>query len=557
MTRSQFPQPIVSMCRLPAPKAPTRAEVEALIHHSFPEPELAAQLLGLVRPSVHLWPGPATEPSSASLRLGGLPLAPEGWAWPRIDGEPMPFIAQFDCAILAKSLPAALLPSEGTLAFFGGPDINYETFFSAGPEQACVYHWSAATPLRLTEAPAPDVTALPLSGVEAVEVYELPRNGEIATREFMRDGRSKRYFDLLKQISVTFPPGADSHTRKSTKLLGWRDNVRVRNDQPAHERLLLQIGSYDNGEAERCWIDSGCSYFTIEASALERHDFARVNLETQVAMSPDTRSRFPLPRARSRTSIEKEITDKYPDDFGRTLAAAIRPALLVWPRPAPADPMASRLGGKPLAPRDWEWPTFREEPLLFVAQINCAELKGEAAALLPRDGLLCFFGDPDVANGSDGGGSTKQAAVFYWPVGTELVSHDPPEEDVDILLTVGVEFLETLTLPRLSSSVVGARSDDLDFRMGYPEAHGIASPSEGREVNPDDLSQLLGWHSPVQGELDSCREPAWRLLLQVGTYDDGTKDHWWGPGGIIYFMIHEEHLAEQRFDGVVFDGQHT
>ncbi len=543
----------------PPPTALSRSEVEAAIREYFPEPELAEQLFSLIRPSIHLWPGPAIEPTPTSLRLGGLPHAPAGWAWPRSEGEALLFIGQFDCAALARHAAGAMLSPDGTLAFFGGPDITHETIFSDRPEQAVVVHWPAGTPLHLAAPPEPHFSVLPLSGVKAFDVHELPLYGETVLADFMRQGRYKRYFALLDQIRLRISPnGPSEHLRKATKLLGWRDNVRVRNDQPAQVRLLLQAGPYDNGEAERAWIDDGCSYFTIEASSLAERHLDRVELETQVRMRPDRRCKLPLPKARTRASIEQEIAARYPGDFGRQLAARIRPATLLWPRPTPADPMASRLGGKPLAPKDWTWPTYDGEPMLFVAQINCGELKGEAAALLPRNGLLCFFGDPDVSAGAGFGGEANLCAVFHWPAGTELTSHDPPEEDVQILLSAGMEFLPTQTLPHYSSDFVGERAENRDFRVSYPATHGIALPAnDGRHPDMSDSSQLLGWHDPVQNELDICGDPAWRLLLQVGTYDDGQKSHWWGPGGTIYFMIREEDLAAHRFDEVVFDAQCT
>ena len=53
------------------------------------------------------------------------------------------------------------------------------------------------------------------------------------------------------------------------------------------------------------------------------------------------------------------------------------PAIGLWPqRRADVPAVASRLGGTPLAPPDWEWPTFEDEPMLFVGQIDCAELRG-------------------------------------------------------------------------------------------------------------------------------------------------------------------------------------
>ncbi len=138
------------------------------------------------------------------------------------------------------------------------------------------------------------------------------------------------------------------------------------------------------------------------------------------------------------------------------------------------------------------------------------------------------------------------------------MTHDPPEEDIEILVSAGLEFLPTFTLPHWSSSLIGERAESYDFRINYPDEHGLAlSADEGRHPDMSDLSQLLGWHYPVQGELDVCGDPAWRLLLQVGTYDNGEDNRWWGPGGTIYFMIREEDLAAGRFDNVAFDTQVT
>jgi hypothetical protein len=206
------------------PTALTRDEVEACIRRAFPEAELAEQLLALIRPSIHLWPGPAIEPTPRSLRLGGLPFAPAGWSWPRAEGEPLLFIGQFDCAALAQHAAGALLPPDGTLAFFGGPDITYETIFADRPERAVMFHWPAGTPLHLAARPEPDIRILPLSGVQAFDVHELPRYGEVVLKDFMRHEIARRYFKFLKEIEVRVSTNdAPEYRRKATKLLGWRD----------------------------------------------------------------------------------------------------------------------------------------------------------------------------------------------------------------------------------------------------------------------------------------------------------------------------------------------
>ena len=50
----------------------------------------------------------------------------------------------------------------------------------------------------------------------------------------------------------------------------------------------------------------------------------------------------------------------------------------------------------PLAPVGWQWPLEDDEPLVFVAQINCSELHGlPGAEVLPSSGLLSFFAEYD------------------------------------------------------------------------------------------------------------------------------------------------------------------
>jgi len=278
---------------------------------------------------------------------------------------------------------------------------------------------------------------------------------------------------------------------------------------------------------------------------------------------PGKRSKFPPPEAPSRAQREAEIMAAHPDDFGRWLTTQLRPGVCLWPRPEPADPAVSRFGGRPLAPEGWTWPDKDGEPMLFIAQIDCAALSGTAvASLLPSDGLLSFFGDPDISCGAGFGGGERYGAVYHWPSGTRLVLRDPPEPDVEIAPCAGLEFIETLVLPPLCARVVEAqakgRLEDRDFRMRYPSERGVDKLADGTEVSPDDMSMLLGWAQWVQDEayaIDSREK--WRLLLQVGTYDNGIEDRWWGPGGSLYFMIREADLLARRFDRVEFDGQFT
>src|SRR5229473_3654490 len=103
------------------------------------------------------------------------------------------------------------------------------------------------------------------------------------------------------------------------------------------------------------------------------------------------------PSAMSRADIEQRLRGALPD-FADRLIDLARPAIGLWPQRPRADrpASASRLGGMPLAPPGWSWPMIDTEPLLFVGQIDCAELQNlPGAELLPSSGLLSFFGDHD------------------------------------------------------------------------------------------------------------------------------------------------------------------
>ena len=72
------------------------------------------------------------------------------------------------------------------------------------------------------------------------------------------------------------------------------------------------------------------------------------------------------------------------------------------------------------------------------------------------------------------------------------------------------------------------------------------------------MSKLFGWPKLVQGELDLLRGPNAtnpRLLLQVDDYSNGVESHGWGPGGSLYFLMHDRDLRQHRFDRCEFEIQ--
>ncbi|WP_033337459.1 YwqG family protein [Catenuloplanes japonicus] len=85
---------------------------------------------------------------------GGLPRLPAGTAWPLSeDGEPLPFVASFDCAALPRvdDLP---LPTDGTLLFFLHHEDAHETYdVTAEQGHARVLHVPAGVETVTAEVP--------------------------------------------------------------------------------------------------------------------------------------------------------------------------------------------------------------------------------------------------------------------------------------------------------------------------------------------------------------------------------------------------------------------
>ena len=89
--------------------------------------ELREKLEKLRRNGITLDISGSAEYKRGGSRFGGRPDVPRGFEWPAYEGEgmhgktakrPLSFIAQFDCAELAKHDAERLLPDHGVLSFF-------------------------------------------------------------------------------------------------------------------------------------------------------------------------------------------------------------------------------------------------------------------------------------------------------------------------------------------------------------------------------------------------------------------------------------------------------
>ncbi len=342
---------------------------------------------------------------------------------------------------------------------------------------------------------------------------------------------------------------------------------------PAREELTLQLLTHPDPHvrmttAHRCSWDG---YMVAEAKRAVLQLATRTDkLGQSAALWLEDRSRMawarpvqaevkkkvlpflPAPKVYSRAEALQLVTARFPGARGDSLAALLKPAIRLWPVKARRDTQASSLGGMPRLPRGMKWPTSEDEPLLFLARIDCAEVHaavGETA--LPETGALLFFGHPDDLCGA---GPMGGGVVFHLADDTGLKTRRAPIEDFVVVAHCGLEFIATMDLPDLKSSTFEALGLSAEEEMLYAKLR--REMRNGGAPLPDDddyATHMLGWADMIQddwwGDAAAGETPS-EILLQIGTYHDGAEWNDLGPGGMIYFMIEADALAGRRFDEV-------
>jgi uncharacterized protein YwqG len=262
--------------------------------------------------------------------------------------------------------------------------------------------------------------------------------------------------------------------------------------------------------------------------------------------------KFPFvspPPGCDRREAEGMVRAAFGPERSKSIIALLRPAIRIWPKKLALSPSASRYGGLPAVPPDWSWPFAHEEPLLFLAQINCAELGPLAQAFnLPNHGVLSFFGDHDVVTGCEPEGAS---CVFYFPKIEDLAPALLPLDDFEPLITCGMHYYETFELPHPMSNAVEALDLSETEHDSYYELSEDVSAfgfAESDSVHETEISKLFGWPDLIQDDVEDPNGGPTRLLLQLGAFRDGTEHAGWGPGGLVYFMIRPEDLDAQAFD---------
>jgi uncharacterized protein YwqG len=272
--------------------------------------------------------------------------------------------------------------------------------------------------------------------------------------------------------------------------------------------------------------------------------------------------------------IRDLLAVRHLEQVGPLLERYTEPAVAFWIAEKTASGK-SRLGGMPRLPRSFAWPTSKERPLDFLLQIDLAEIAGIGLpSALPPVGHLTFF--YDLVNQPWGYDPARQDgfSVGYFP-DADLAPAEP-SDSASLLPEFNLSFGAARTLPQIGSRAY----ERLEREAGLDE-HQWARYFELLEAFENQFyphagsrHRLLGHSSNVQGDMQleaalvtaglycgdatgyedpraqgiAASADEWQLLLQLDS--DDRADLMWGDGGMLYFWIRAEDLAERRFEKV-------
>jgi uncharacterized protein YwqG len=343
---------------------------------------------------------------------------------------------------------------------------------------------------------------------------------------------------------------ASEHIGRKNRLAGRRWQIVQELQARGEARSVLQRLAGHADEKVRTWATGNLDWLDKPSSEAVPKRPSRPQILWQCDNPP--------PASLTRDEIAQRLRRSVPEFCDRLMAMAL-PAIGLWPvRRAEIAATASRFGGTPLAPPDWQWPTFEDEPLLFIGHINCAELHGlPGAELLPSSGLLAFFGDHDAVVGADPCGPI---GVYLWPDVDRLVPAQAAIDPIEVFPCCALAPRPILDLPHPFGHAVRKLHLGKEQQKSYADAwweihdHGIPRDCVGYAS----FSKLLGWPDLLQNDLWKFQsEDDVRLLLQVDSYCNGEVLHGWGRSGSLYYMLAERDLRAGAFARCEFEGQFT
>ncbi|ETT77820.1 YwqG family protein [Bacillus mycoides] len=199
---------------------------------------------------------------------------------------------------------------------------------------------------------------------------------------------------------------------------------------------------------------------------------------------------------------------------------------------------SSKIGGVPDLPNTFEYPTYKENPLCFIAQFNLSDLQNVGMDHnLPKTGMLYFF---SIENYFEEDVNPNEAGrVLYYDIPVEQLRR--ADEIQAKYNQCAINFELTYKLPEL---FIEDEADSDRFLQLL------------EELIPDnyDNHQMFGEPFSVQeevlyetGEYMGIEPQQMTLLFQIDS-DHKNCNMVWGELGMLYFCISNEDLKNRRFE---------
>jgi uncharacterized protein YwqG len=275
----------------------------------------------------------------------------------------------------------------------------------------------------------------------------------------------------------------------------------------------------------------------------------------------------------------------------RALEQALRQAL-------PDD--KTFIGGEPI-PRPRQWPSYKETPLTFVAQVDTESLPPDACPVPLPAGLLQFF-VPSTAEATDSEPSFECGRALFVPTGGSPATNEAEPDALDFLkgpaepsargVSMGARIARFFGLAARHEAPRTAKSRPETFPKrafewevfptlyhSAPDAESLWLPETARDFEFDHesdqdsyfdfrhavmacsrwnwLVQMFGFANEQQGDMQPLVEAAsgrrslneyreWVLLFALNSAHGGLA-----PETVCYyFWIHRDDLAEANFEEV-------
>ena len=259
---------------------------------------------------------------------------------------------------------------------------------------------------------------------------------------------------------------------------------------------------------------------------------------------------------------------------------------------------ASKIGGDPDLPPDFEWPLWEGIPISFVAQFNLADVSTfDVEKALPQSGMLYFFYDVTMEVFVSGGERVNWKVIHYNGDLSSL-SRTPAPPDLPgfgKLDPCTIAFRQELTVPnsdcveiirlfeefsvteeerehywRFIKELIeydflvekGKEMKDWDYLprhrlLGCPDVmynDGRAECVAETQEEPVDWEEIDEETREILNREWTQEALNWRLLFQIDTDDEADLN--WGDAGLMFFFIHKEDLQAADFEnvGLVYEG---